>query len=616
MVKHSMDLLELLGKRGMDGDVDFLREALRVLVDGIMDAEVSAQIGAQHGERSPERVTYRNRTWDTRAPWSCTFPSCGKAATSPGWNRGGAARKPCWPSSSKPTLRQAQDRRRRRVHSAGGRSDGGTFPSCGKAATGSPACWKVVAAAQREQPSSEDGATGGLPAVADRWTPQGSGLAGMPAEPAIPSGPATRVGHGLTQACPLGPPRRWTIYQHLSRPRPTGPKWGGRRAGHPGLRGIPQREIAPEPVVGAPARQSARAGAGRAARRILGWPPGRSTSALRRCGAGPGWTQKLAPSRGRSDGAWTAGGPCQVAWPAEGQQGGQEHDTTSAAGEPTGRCHQGLEDQGPGSNWTKWWRVSWVGPWTVVYPYVWLDGLTQQVREGGASSTSAWWWRRGSMPKGSVRSWVWTWGQRGRRLLAGLPAVADRSGPQRGGTGNLRCSPGAEERHRRGVHWGQLAALPHPLHGQPAHPSAQACPTWCGHHGAHHLPATVSCRGPRPTGPNGGTTPGALSPGGRTAGGRRAGHPGLHGLPSGPLAEAVVQQPAGTAEPGDKAPQSLPPKGDVVGIIPNRLSARRLVGAVLAEQHDEWAEARRYLTIPNAAGNEALPEPNMLDAAA
>ena len=132
----------------------------------------------------------------------------------------------------------------------------------------------------------------------------------------------------------------------------------------------------------------------------------------------------------------------------------------------------------------------------------------------------------------------------------------------------------------------------------------------------HHLPATVSRRGPRPTRPSGGTTPGALCSGGRAAGGCCAGHPGLHGLPSGPLAEAVVQQPAGTAEPGDQAPESLPPKGDVVGIFPNRLSARRLVGAVLAEQHDEWAEARRYLTIPNAAGNEALPEPNMLDAAA
>ena len=45
MVKGRMDLLELLHKGGMDGDVDFLREALRVLVEGIMDAEVSSRIG-------------------------------------------------------------------------------------------------------------------------------------------------------------------------------------------------------------------------------------------------------------------------------------------------------------------------------------------------------------------------------------------------------------------------------------------------------------------------------------------------------------------------------------------------------------------------------------------
>ena len=70
MVKERMDLLELLRKGGMDGDVDFLREALRVLVEGIMDVEVSSRIGAEYGERSPERVTqrngYRSRAWDTR----------------------------------------------------------------------------------------------------------------------------------------------------------------------------------------------------------------------------------------------------------------------------------------------------------------------------------------------------------------------------------------------------------------------------------------------------------------------------------------------------------------------------------------------------------------------
>ena len=49
-----MDLLKLLRKGGMDGDVDFLREALRMLVEGIMDAEVSARIGAEYGERGPK----------------------------------------------------------------------------------------------------------------------------------------------------------------------------------------------------------------------------------------------------------------------------------------------------------------------------------------------------------------------------------------------------------------------------------------------------------------------------------------------------------------------------------------------------------------------------------
>ena len=70
MVKESVDLLELLRKQADGADLDFLREAVAVLAQAVMDAEVSEQIGAAHGERSETRLTrrngYRERRWDTR----------------------------------------------------------------------------------------------------------------------------------------------------------------------------------------------------------------------------------------------------------------------------------------------------------------------------------------------------------------------------------------------------------------------------------------------------------------------------------------------------------------------------------------------------------------------